>query len=117
MQLDLFHTDARTADFDRRRIYRYTLWRRWSDGPRYVNFICINPSTADENTDDPTVRKCIKFARSWGREGAFNNRASIVRTLLSRFDLHYLRITQCQPWHPLYLPDNTRPSRWPRSIR
>lgn len=66
LQPALFKTDSRTATFCRRRIYRYTLWRRWSDGARYVNFICLNPSTADERTDDPTVRKCVKFARSWG---------------------------------------------------
>jgi hypothetical protein len=29
-------------------------------------FVCLNPSTADENTDDPTVRRCMHFARSWG---------------------------------------------------
>ena len=30
-----------------------------------VNFICLNPSTADETNDDPTVRRCINFAKSW----------------------------------------------------
>lgn len=34
----------------------------------YVNFICLNPSTADEVQDDNTIRKCIKFAKSWGYE-------------------------------------------------
>jgi len=56
----------RTADFSACRKYRYTLWRNWSDGGRYVNFICLNPSTADETNDDPTMRKCIKFAKAWG---------------------------------------------------
>jgi hypothetical protein len=50
------------------RQYRYSLIRDWSDGAplRRVAFIGLNPSTADENTDDPTIRKCISFARSWG---------------------------------------------------
>ena len=29
-------------------------------------FIGLNPSTADEANDDPTVRRCIRFAQSWG---------------------------------------------------
>lgn len=53
------------AVFSPDRRYRYVLWRRWGDGPA-VNFIGVNPSTADENDDDPTIRRCIGFARSWG---------------------------------------------------
>src|SRR6185369_1017157 len=44
--------------------YRYTLWRDWYGGP-FVNFICLNPSTADETKDDATIRKCVKFANAW----------------------------------------------------
>lgn len=32
-------------------------------------FVGLNPSTADENTDDPTLRRCMNFARSWGYGG------------------------------------------------
>lgn len=59
--------------FSRDRVYRYTLWREWdsiftdfAEKHKYVNFICLNPSTADEHRDDPTMRKCMKFARAWG---------------------------------------------------
>lgn len=167
-QLALFQTNARTATLDRRRIYRYTLWRRWHDIEKpsgrlpYVNFVLLNPSTADESTDDPTVRKCVKFARSWGfdglcitnlfayratdfskakkasdpigygndrhilniardaslivcawsRHGSYLCRSTRVRRLLDDFDLYYLRMTAGEPWHPLYLPDDTTPTLW-----
>lgn len=59
------------ATFSPCRKYRYTLWRRWTGLldeyiPGYVNFICLNPSTADETKDDNTIRKCVKLAKSWG---------------------------------------------------
>jgi len=45
--------------------YRYILTRRWDEGS-YVNFLMLNPSTADANVDDPTIRRCIGYARAWG---------------------------------------------------
>jgi hypothetical protein len=47
------------------RRYRFALWRCWRSGPQ-VLFVMLNSSTADEATDDPTIRRCIGFARSWG---------------------------------------------------
>ena len=32
-------------------------------------FIGLNPSTADETEDDPTIRRCIRFAKDWGFGG------------------------------------------------
>ena len=32
-------------------------------------FVCLNPSTADEVQDDPTVRRCIRYAKDWGYGG------------------------------------------------
>lgn len=55
----------RSATFSACRTYRYALWRRWGRGD-YVMFIGLNPSTADETNDDPTIRRCIGFARAWG---------------------------------------------------
>ena len=47
------------------RAYRYTLWRTGLGGRRrgFVQFIGLNPSTADETSDDATLRRCIGFAR------------------------------------------------------
>jgi hypothetical protein len=49
--------------------YRYALGRDWSDALPRVLFIGLNPSTADASTDDPTIKRCIGFARSWGFGG------------------------------------------------
>lgn len=49
--------------------YRYALWRRWGKGKGYAMFIGLNPSTADDKVDDPTIRRCMSFAESWGYDG------------------------------------------------
>lgn len=50
--------------------YRYVLRRNFVEHPRrIVNFIMLNPSTADASADDPTIRRCRGFARSWGYDG------------------------------------------------
>lgn len=43
-------------------LYRYRLTLRWGSGPT-CTFIMLNPSTADATQDDPTIRRCISFAR------------------------------------------------------
>jgi hypothetical protein len=58
-----------TAEFSVCRKYRYALWRTWDDSKSYALFICLNPSTADEINNDPTVTRCINFAKSWGYGG------------------------------------------------
>lgn len=46
-------------------MYRYSLRRTWQEGARTVCFIMLNPSTADAEIDDPTIRRCIGFGQSW----------------------------------------------------
>ncbi|MBI1377237.1 MAG: DUF1643 domain-containing protein [Frankiales bacterium] len=46
--------------------YRYVLARRWRDDGPTAWFIMLNPSTADADTDDPTIRRCMGFALAWG---------------------------------------------------
>jgi hypothetical protein len=48
--------------------YRYWLLRRWSNRP-LATFVMLNPSTADANSDDATIRKCMGFADAWGLGG------------------------------------------------
>lgn len=54
------------AVFSADRVYRYVLRRTVGLNPGRCLFIMLNPSTADESLNDPTVTRCINFARSWG---------------------------------------------------
>lgn len=46
--------------------YRYTLWRTWQPDLPTVVFVMLNPSTADASCVDPTIRRCLNLAHSWG---------------------------------------------------
>ena len=50
--------------------YRYWLSRRWGNSDAAV-FVMLNPSTADALVDDPTIRRCVGFAKDWGCGGVF----------------------------------------------
>lgn len=95
--------------------YRYRLWREWrlhplpaqwdmwtnDDGspivdgagqqlgePKTCLFVMLNPSTADGKEDDPTIRRCVGFAKSWGYDrmevvNLFAYRATDPRNLLA----------------------------------
>lgn len=90
--------------------YRYRLWREWrgthdpknwrwlgaKDGaeqplgdPKSCVFVMLNPSTADGERDDPTIRRCVGFAKRWNFErlevvNLFAYRATKPKTI---FDL------------------------------
>lgn len=49
--------------------YRYRLWRLWNADQPVMVWVMLNPSTADAATDDPTIRKCIGFAKTHGFGG------------------------------------------------
>ena len=56
----------KNAVIDPTGLYRYSLSREWdADGSRIV-FVMLNPSRADGNIDDPTIRRCLGFAQTWG---------------------------------------------------
>lgn len=95
--------------------YRYRLWREWRnhpapsqwdmwtddtgkpvvDGageqlgePKRCVFIMLNPSTADGDQDDPTIRRCVGFASMWGFDrleviNLFAHRATDPKSLLA----------------------------------
>lgn len=46
--------------------YRYLLQRFWDQRLEALNFVMLNPSTADASLDDPTIRRCLGFARTLG---------------------------------------------------
>lgn len=54
------------AVLDESNTYRYTLWRVWDVSLPRLLFVMLNPSTADHTQNDPTIRRCIRFAKSWG---------------------------------------------------
>lgn len=68
-------TIGRSAEISPCGQYRYWLRRTWQllhpDGRIALSkgvccFVMLNPSTADDSVDDPTIRRCMGFARSWG---------------------------------------------------
>lgn len=71
-QRTMFHVVSqvdKSAELSECGRYRWWLRRSWeegSDSNRVVCFVMLNPSTADANVDDPTIRRCIGFAKAWG---------------------------------------------------
>ena len=59
----------KNATFSSCRTYRYSLSRIWDKKKKFVLFIGLNPSTADEKVDDPTIRRCVNYAKEWGYGG------------------------------------------------
>ncbi len=85
---------ASGAEFSRRRTWRYDLWRVWNWGDLIATFICLNPSTADENSNDPTVERLERRARMWGYGGVhvlniFSYRSTDPEALLALSDPIY----------------------------
>lgn len=145
--------------------YRYWLEIQEGIGP-LCNFLMLNPSTADERCDDPTISKCRRFAAKWGYGGLVvtnlfalratdpklmlasqlpvgsDNDTYIIRAAnrcqmvvcawsqhgnhLGRAEEAYktlvargaspmaLKVTSAEPWHPLYLREDTVPQRYIR---
>ncbi|WP_380925406.1 DUF1643 domain-containing protein [Sphingomonas leidyi] len=60
---------ARAAEISPCGQFRYRLSRIWDEGAHLLPIIMLNPSTADASIDDPTIRRCMAFARREGLGG------------------------------------------------
>lgn len=69
MKTKIFEDAEKTAYVSGCGRYRHTLGRHWNRPLGYVLFIGLNPSTADAEKDDPTIRRCMRFANDWGYGG------------------------------------------------
>jgi len=54
----------KSAEISECKKYRYDLFRVWDENKPYLMFIGLNPSTADYEQDDNTIRRCIDFAKN-----------------------------------------------------
>ncbi len=66
---NLWNIDPNGAIFSPCRTWRYRLHRIWHPDKPMAAFIGLNPSTADEVRNDPTVTRCVNYARCWGYGG------------------------------------------------
>jgi hypothetical protein len=51
--------------------FRYALWRIWQQNGAMLLYIGLNPSTANNIKDDPTIRRMVGFAKAWGYGGLY----------------------------------------------
>src|ERR1041385_7292063 len=68
------------AIFSECRFRRYVLTRRWKIGSNFLAVCGLNPSTADEENNDPTVYRCIKRATMLGFDGLIMLNAFALRS-------------------------------------
>lgn len=73
--MNLFGDIAGGAHFDDTRTNRYCLWRQWDSNKPYLMVIGLNPSTANEHTDDHTIKRIQGIAK-------FNDYGGIYMTNL-----------------------------------
>jgi hypothetical protein len=59
------------ALFSEDRLHRFVLWRIWDKHKPPFLFVGLNPSTAAELKNDPTVFRLINFGKEWGYGGLF----------------------------------------------
>lgn len=70
LTLDVPFAESRGALLSADGTYRYNLWRRWGPG-LFLGYVMLNPSTADAEVDDQTIRRCCFFAKREGYDGIY----------------------------------------------
>lgn len=76
--------------------YRFQLSRIWDHTKSKVLFIMHNPSIADAEKSDPTMTRCVNFARKWGYGGIYiGNLSPYIAT--NPADLKNLSSAELQP--------------------
>lgn len=68
---DLFGLSSDGAEFSSCGKYRYALWRIWDKSKPLLMYIGLNPSTANQNSDDPTIRRVKNFTHKFGYGGFY----------------------------------------------
>ena len=79
------------ADFSLCGRYRYRLTREWGPQQLSILFVMLNPSVASADKDDPTIRRCVHFAKREGYDrmdvvNLFAHRATDPREILRMLD-------------------------------
>lgn len=73
--------DYTGAIFSEDRKYRYVLWRCWKQNPKMLQYIGLNPSTANEKTNDATIKRLIRITKFNGFDGFYmTNLFGIIST-------------------------------------
>lgn len=87
----LFHIGSKAAEVSPDGQYRYRLLRVWDESRPLLTWVMLNPSTADADDDDPTIRRCVGYAQREGYGGIkvvnlFAYRATKPRDMLTAPD-------------------------------
>jgi hypothetical protein len=101
----------RGATLDESGTYHYELTRRWGGGDELV-WILLNPSVADAEVDDPTVKRVVRFSNDWGFEAArVVNLFALRSTDRGRFGFIQIR-SQTQTSTSCAVPSDNASGRW-----
>ncbi len=68
-QLGIFSGPTAGADISSCGTYRYSLWRTWDTAHPVLVWCLLNPSKADAEEDDPTLRRLVAYSKAWGFGG------------------------------------------------